>query len=143
MDVKGGIVKKAMTFGEIETLLKLTRRTLHRYRDTGHFKTFVRNQSTMAMVTEIGKLIRMITNKDDGRCTMEETGAQLLEQLVNGQERLLRVSEVGRLLRVSKSTVYSWINEGKIEAVKVGAGKRRGTILVLANSVAGIIQNDF
>lgn len=74
---------------------------------------------------------------------MEETGAQLLEQLVNGQERLLRVSEVGRLLRVSKSTVYSWINEGKIEAVKVGAGKRRGTILVLANSVAGIIQNDF
>jgi len=36
------------------------------------------------------------------------------------QERLIRPSEVARLLGVSRSTVYRWFWEGKLQGIKVG-----------------------
>ncbi len=34
--------------------------------------------------------------------------------------RALRVSQVARLLGVARSTVYGWVNDGVLPAVKIG-----------------------
>jgi excisionase family DNA binding protein len=38
--------------------------------------------------------------------------------------RLLKPSEVARVLGVHRITVYQWIREGKIKAVRIRSGKR-------------------
>ena len=38
---------------------------------------------------------------------------------------LLRVQETARLLKVSKWTIYRWIEEGRLSAVKLGPGSLR------------------
>jgi len=38
---------------------------------------------------------------------------------------LLRVKEAARLLSVSKWTIYRWIEEGRLEATKIGGGSLR------------------
>lgn len=39
-------------------------------------------------------------------------------------DRLLSISEVARLLSVSPYTVRRWVHCGRVEAVKLGRGKR-------------------
>lgn len=51
---------------------------------------------------------------------------------------LLRVKEAAQLLHVSKWTIYRWIDEGRLEATKIGGGslrifRRSVTTLVDAN----------
>ena len=48
---------------------------------------------------------------------------------------LLRVQEAAKLLRVSKWTVYRWIEEGRLRATKIGGGSLR----VFRTSVQGLI----
>ncbi len=48
------------------------------------------------------------------------------------QEKLLRPGEVSRRLGVSRSTIYRWFWEGKLQGVKLPAGPVR----ILASSVA-------
>jgi excisionase family DNA binding protein len=43
----------------------------------------------------------------------------------NMETSLLRVSEAARLLRVSKWTIYRWIEEGRLHATKIGRGSMR------------------
>lgn len=38
---------------------------------------------------------------------------------------LLRVQETAKLLKVSKWTIYRWIEEGRLSAVKLGPGSLR------------------
>lgn len=38
---------------------------------------------------------------------------------------LLRVHEAARLLKVSKWTIYRWIEEGRLKATKIGQGSLR------------------
>jgi excisionase family DNA binding protein len=38
--------------------------------------------------------------------------------------RLLKPSEVARILGIHRITVYQWIREGKIKAVRIRSGKR-------------------
>lgn len=38
---------------------------------------------------------------------------------------LLRVKEAAQLLKVSKWTIYRWIDEGRLEATKIGGGSLR------------------
>ncbi|MGQ0555588.1 MAG: helix-turn-helix transcriptional regulator [Nitrospiraceae bacterium] len=38
---------------------------------------------------------------------------------------LLRVQETAKLLKVSKWTIYRWIEEGRLTAVKLGPGSLR------------------
>lgn len=38
---------------------------------------------------------------------------------------LLRVQETAKLLKVSKWTIYRWIEEGRLAAVKLGPGSLR------------------
>jgi excisionase family DNA binding protein len=40
-------------------------------------------------------------------------------------QALLRVKEAAKLLHVSKWTVYRWIDEGRLEATKIGGGSLR------------------
>lgn len=49
---------------------------------------------------------------------------------------LLRVHEAARLLKVSKWTVYRWIDEGLLEATKIG----RGSLRIFRSSVAALID---
>jgi excisionase family DNA binding protein len=48
---------------------------------------------------------------------------------------LLRVQETAKLLKVSKWTVYRWIEEGRLRATKIG----RGSLRVFRASVSGLI----
>ncbi len=47
------------------------------------------------------------------------------------QERLLRPREVARQLAVSRSTVYRWFWEGKLQGVKLSGG----TVRILESAV--------
>jgi len=49
---------------------------------------------------------------------------------------LLRVHEAAALLRVSKWTIYRWIEEGRLRATKIGQGSLR----VFRTSVTGLIE---
>ena len=49
---------------------------------------------------------------------------------------LLRVQEAAGLLRVSKWTIYRWIDEGRLRATKIG----RGSLRVFRTSVSGLIE---
>ena len=40
-------------------------------------------------------------------------------------QQLLRVKEAAQLLKVSKWTIYRWIDEGRLEATKIGGGSLR------------------
>ncbi|ODT45569.1 MAG: hypothetical protein ABS70_02915 [Nitrospira sp. SCN 59-13] len=41
------------------------------------------------------------------------------------EQSLLRVKEAAQLLHVSKWTIYRWIDEGRLEATKIGGGSLR------------------
>lgn len=51
---------------------------------------------------------------------------------------LLKVQEVAELLQVSKWTVYRWIEEGKLQATKIGGNSLR----VFQESVDKLINQD-
>ncbi len=48
---------------------------------------------------------------------------------------LLRIQETAKLLKVSKWTIYRWIEEGRLGATKIG----RGSLRVFQASVNGLI----
>lgn len=41
------------------------------------------------------------------------------------ESQLLRVQEAAKLLKVSKWTVYRWIDEGRLRGTKIGQGSLR------------------
>jgi excisionase family DNA binding protein len=49
---------------------------------------------------------------------------------------LLRVQEAAALLRVSKWTIYRWIEEGRLRATKIG----RGSLRIFRASLNGLID---
>jgi len=49
---------------------------------------------------------------------------------------LLRIQETAELLKVSKWTIYRWIEEGRLRATKIG----RGSLRVFRTSVSGLIE---
>jgi excisionase family DNA binding protein len=49
---------------------------------------------------------------------------------------LLRIQETAKLLKVSKWTIYRWIEEGRLRATKIG----RGSLRVFRTSVDGLIE---
>jgi excisionase family DNA binding protein len=49
---------------------------------------------------------------------------------------LLRVDEVAKLLRVSRWTVYRWIEEGRLEGTKLN----RGTLRIFRTSVEALVD---
>jgi excisionase family DNA binding protein len=49
---------------------------------------------------------------------------------------LLRVQEVARLLKVSKWTVYRWVDEGRLEATKIG----RGSLRIFRSSLSQLVE---
>jgi len=53
------------------------------------------------------------------------------------QERLIRPSEVARLLGVSRSTVYRWFWEGRLRGVKLAG--RKGTVRILESAIDQLI----
>ncbi len=49
---------------------------------------------------------------------------------------LLRVHDAARLLKVSKWTIYRWIEEGRLRATKIG----RGSLRIFRASLNGLIE---
>ncbi len=49
---------------------------------------------------------------------------------------LLRPDEAASILRVSRWTIYRWVEEGKLKGTKVG----KGTLRILADSVDELIK---
>lgn len=56
--------------------------------------------------------------------------------IVMDEPVLLRIQEAARILNVSKWTVYRWIEEGRLQATKIGQGSLR----VFRTSVVGLID---
>lgn len=52
------------------------------------------------------------------------------------EQVLLRIQETARLLKVSKWTVYRWVEEGRLKATKIGLGSLR----VFRTSVEGLSE---
>ena len=51
---------------------------------------------------------------------------------------LLRVDEAAMLLSVSRWTIYRWVQEGRLEATKVG----KGSLRIFQTSVAALIEKN-
>lgn len=51
---------------------------------------------------------------------------------------LLRVDEAAMLLSVSRWTIYRWVQEGRLEATKVG----KGSLRIFQTSVARLIDQN-
>jgi excisionase family DNA binding protein len=53
-------------------------------------------------------------------------------------QHLLRVQEVALLLRVSKWTVYRWVEEGRLEATKIS----RSSLRIFSSSVGALLETN-
>jgi len=53
-------------------------------------------------------------------------------------QTLLRVSEAAEALNVSRWTIYRWIEEGRLEATKIG----RGSLRVFHSSVQALVEKN-
>jgi excisionase family DNA binding protein len=53
-------------------------------------------------------------------------------------KHLLRVDEAAILLTVSRWTIYRWVQEGRLEATKVG----KGSLRIFQASVATLIERN-
>ncbi len=54
------------------------------------------------------------------------------------EKRLLRVGEAAEALNVSRWTIYRWIEEGRLEATKIG----RGSLRVFGTSVQTLVEDN-
>lgn len=54
-------------------------------------------------------------------------GAGAARRVMKMQKRILNCKQVARMLRVGKSTVYLWAQQGYLPAVKVRQGERKVT----------------
>ena len=51
---------------------------------------------------------------------------------------LLRVSQAAETLNVSRWTIYRWIDEGRLQATKIG----KGSVRIFSQSVETLVQNN-
>jgi excisionase family DNA binding protein len=51
---------------------------------------------------------------------------------------LLRVGEAAQVLNVSRWTIYRWVEEGRLEATKIG----KGSLRVFRESVTGLVERN-
>lgn len=54
------------------------------------------------------------------------------------EKELLRVGEAAEALNVSRWTIYRWIEEGRLEATKIG----KGSLRVFRQSVNTLVQRN-
>lgn len=54
------------------------------------------------------------------------------------EKHLLRVGEAAEALNVSRWTIYRWIDEGRLEATKIG----RGSLRVFDTSVQTLVEEN-
>ena len=54
------------------------------------------------------------------------------------EQPLLRVKEAAQLLQVSKWTIYRWIDEGRLNATKIGGGSLR----IFRVSVTALVEGN-
>ena len=54
------------------------------------------------------------------------------------EQPLLRVKEAAQLLQVSKWTIYRWIDEGRLNATKIGEGSLR----IFRVSVTALVEGN-
>lgn len=53
-------------------------------------------------------------------------------------KHLLRVNEAAEALNVSRWTVYRWIDEGRLEATKIG----KGSLRVFSRSIISLVEQN-
>lgn len=51
---------------------------------------------------------------------------------------LLRVGEAAKALNVSRWTIYRWIEEGRLEATKIG----KGSVRIFGTSISSLIDQN-
>lgn len=65
-----------------------------------------------------------IVSNGTGRCVMDQP--------------LLRVKEAAHMLQVSKWTIYRWVDEGRLDATKIGGGSLR----LFRRSVMALVEGN-
>ena len=54
------------------------------------------------------------------------------------EKQLLRVGEAAEALNVSRWTIYRWVEEGRLEATKIG----KGSLRIFRHSVNALVQDN-
>lgn len=54
------------------------------------------------------------------------------------EKQLLRVGEAAEALNVSRWTIYRWVEEGRLEATKIG----KGSLRIFRHSVNSLVQEN-
>ena len=52
--------------------------------------------------------------------------------------QLLRVGEAAQVLNVSRWTIYRWVDEGRLQATKIG----KGSLRIFRESVNNLVQDN-
>lgn len=53
-------------------------------------------------------------------------------------KQLLRVGEAAQVLNVSRWTIYRWVDEGRLQATKIG----KGSLRIFRESVNALVHNN-
>ncbi len=54
------------------------------------------------------------------------------------EKQLLRVGEAAEALNVSRWTIYRWVEEGRLEATKIG----KGSLRIFRHSLNALVQEN-
>ena len=54
------------------------------------------------------------------------------------EKQLLRVGEAAEALNVSRWTIYRWVEEGRLEATKIG----KGSLRIFRHSLNSLVQEN-
>jgi excisionase family DNA binding protein len=54
------------------------------------------------------------------------------------EKNLLRVGEAAQVLNVSRWTIYRWVEEGRLEATKIG----KGSLRIFSRSIVALVDRN-
>jgi len=110
------MIKKSFRIDEVAELLSLSKRSIYRH---------IRN-GIIPVISGASRVpVIWVNNIMNGK----------MEAVLNGQDRLMTIPEVFGFLNVSLSTIHGWIDEGTLDAVKVGKRK-----MVFKSDVIGFVK---
>ncbi|GIW54833.1 MAG: hypothetical protein KatS3mg082_1237 [Nitrospiraceae bacterium] len=95
---------------------------------------------TYAGAVIVNDQFNRFANPAQGRERLRGGRVQVLSECILGgiamDKVLLRVTEAAELLRVSRWTIYRWVEEGRLKGTKLG----RGSLRIFAESIMALVE---
>jgi|GEM_PF-5929261 len=132
-------MRGTVTIQEAADLLRLWRRSIFRWLAEDNYpeKVNQRKRVNLKYLCEMHFL-----SCRGGGVGGENWTMAVMERIIRGEDRLLRVREAAQLLRVSRSKIYALLNDGELQGFKLG-GKRSSALRVLESSLRALLEQEY